>query len=331
MRERSVVFFWSVLFLQFFSLAQASLWALQLDPFPVLDFSRDPFSISFFREERPSFFWVNAGVPDLFFSGVHQTSGYPDPTTSYSIRSIQYGVRVQGWIDSQLQGRLTIPVEANALMDASGNTQDAVKLGDLEIGMSYLLLGQRIAGGFLGLDGRGRLPTGSDPFALSFPLLSSGKGAATVALGLVAGEELDGFSFFQSVHYEKSSPINVGPSNFLFGSGTFQWPDNLFAEFRAEWAVFQRAQRALSLYYQLQMRASGEMLFNQVPISYGFAQGARTTDLLFFSKGGIVVKVDKDFSADGSLAYFPQEFRLIPVGRPDSGWLFSFSIAFRPI
>jgi hypothetical protein len=150
-------------------------------------------------------------------------------------------------------------------------------------------------------------------------------------LGLVAGEELDGFSFFQSVHYEKSSPINVDPSNSLFGSGTFQWPDNLFAEFRAEWAVFQRAQRALCLYYQLQMRASGEMLFNQAPISYGFAQGSRTTDLLFFSKVGVVVKVDKDFSADGNLAYFPEEFQLIPVGRPDSGWLFSFSIAFRPI
>lgn len=318
------------LFLVLFSV-RPPLSAIQLDPYPVLDFSRDPFSISLFREERPSFYWVNVGIPDLFFSGVNQTSGYPNSITSYSIRSIQYGTRIQGWIDPQTQGRLTVPFEANALVDASGNTQNVAKLGDVEIGATYLLIGHRVEGGFLGLDGWGRLPTGSDPFTTAFPLLSTGKGAASAALGLVAGEELDGFSFFQSIHYEKTDPINVDPSNSLFGAGVFQWPDNLFAEFRAEWAVFQRAQRAVSLYYQLQMRASSEMTFNQIPLSYGFAQGSRTTDLLFFSKGGVAVKVDRDFSADGSLAYFPQEFELIPVGRPDAGWLFSFSIIFRPI
>ncbi|HVZ81259.1 MAG TPA: hypothetical protein VHE12_10775 [bacterium] len=304
-------------------------FALQLDPYPVLDFTRDPFSIALFREERPSFYWVNIGVPDLFFNGVKQTGGSPGPV-SYSIQSIQYGVRVQGWADERLQGRLTIPFEANALVDAVGNTQNLAKLGDVEVGASYLLIGQRVSGGFFGLDGWVRLPTGTNPFAMAFPLLSTGKGAGSAAFGLVAGEELDGFSFFQSIHYEKSEDLMLDPSNPLFGGGVFHWPDNLFAEFRGEWAVFHRAQRAVSLYYQLQMRASGEMLFDRSPVPYGLTGQSGITDWLFFSKAGLVIKVDKDFSADGSLAFFPEEF-LTPVYRPDAGWVFSLSIAFRPL
>ncbi len=307
----------------------SSLQALQLDPYPILDFSRDPFSISVFREERPSFYWVNIGVPDAFFTGVNQTSALPGPT-GFSIRSIQYGVRVQGWVDQRFQGLLTVPFEANALVDATGNTQNLAKVGDIEVGATYLLSGKRIEGSFWGLDGWVRIPTGTDPFTLAYPLLSTGKGVVSGAIGLLAGEELGGFSFFQSIHYEKSDSLSLDPSNTLFGGGVFQWPDNFFAEFRGEWLVFQRAQRAVSLYYQLQMRASGLMLFNQTPVFYGLSGQTRTTDQLFFSKTGLAIKVDKDFSADGSLSFFPEGF-LTPVYRPDQGWVFSLSITFRPL
>jgi len=306
-----------------------SLQALQLDPYPVLDFSRDPFSISVFREERPSFYWVNIGVPDVFFGGVSQTAGLPGPV-SYSIRSIQYGVRVQGWVDRQIQGRLTLPFEANALVDANGNTQNLAKVGDIEVGATYLLSGERVEGGFLGLDGWVRVPTGTNPFTLACPLLSTGKGVASGAFGLVAGEELGGFSFFQSIHYEKSDGLTLDPSNPLFGGGIFQWPENIFAEFRGEWLVFRRAQRAVSLYYQLQMRASGSMFFNRSPVPYGLTGQGGAPDQLFFSKTGMAIKVDKDFSADGSLTFFPEEF-LASVYRPDQGWVFSLSITFRPL
>ena len=41
-----------------------------------------------------------------------------------------------------------------------------------------------------------RLATGTNPFRMDFPLLSTGKGAAEGALGLLAGEEAGRFSFF---------------------------------------------------------------------------------------------------------------------------------------
>lgn len=305
----------------------APVQALQIDPFPVLDFSRDRLSISLFREERPSFYWANSGVPDIFFNGVNQISGPPNASV-YSMRGIEYGVRVHGWIGEKIQYRVTVPFEANAFVDPQGNTQNLSKVGDVELGASYLVLGKREEGGFAGLDGWYRFPTGTNPFDLQFPILSSGKGAAVGALGLIFGEELGGFSFFQSIHYEKTDAIHVGPTNNLLGEGVFQWPDNLFAELRGEWLVFQRAHRALSLYYQAQMRASGTMQFNQSPLYYGQTLGTKTTDYLFYSRTGIVIRVDQGFSAEGSVAYFPEEFN---VGyRPDAGWLFSLSLTFRP-
>src|ERR1035441_7548848 len=107
--------------------------SLELDPYPLFDFSRDSFNITFFREERPSFYWVNIGVPDLFFNGVKQLSSTPNPTV-YSFRSIEYGVRTEGWLTDQLQFRATFPFEANALVDPGGNTHNVEKVGDAEIG-----------------------------------------------------------------------------------------------------------------------------------------------------------------------------------------------------
>src|SRR5476649_2701882 len=67
-------------------------FSAELDPFPDYTFSRDPVSFSFHREEKPSFYWVNIGVPDPFFRGVLQyVLGPPPNPTVYSMRSIEYG------------------------------------------------------------------------------------------------------------------------------------------------------------------------------------------------------------------------------------------------
>jgi hypothetical protein len=190
--------------------------------------------------------------------------------------------------------------------------------------------GQREKGGFIGLDGWYRFSTGSNPFNLSYPILSSGKGAPEEALGLIVSEELGGFSFFQSIHYQKTQPIELDASNPFLGAGTFQWPDNILAEGRVEYLVFHRAQRFVSLYYDLRLRMSGLMEFNHQPLNYGQNPNGQTTDQLFFSQGGIVVRVDKSFSAEGSVAFFPFEFGM-PIYRPDDGWIFSLSLVFRPI
>jgi hypothetical protein len=96
---------------------------------------------------------------------------------------------------------------------------------------------------------------------------------------------------------------------------------------RVEYLVFHRAQRLVSLFYELNIRASGAMELNQQPILYGTGQ---LTDRLLFSTFGLVVRVDKEFSVEGKGTYFPFE----PIGfdkpRPDYGLIFSLSMQFRP-
>ena len=310
----------------FWCLSPPASQALELDPYPLYDFSRDAFSISFFREERPSFYWVNIGVPDFFFNGVQQTSGPPNPTV-YTMRSVEYGVQAKGWVDDSLQLRTTLPFEANALVDPAGNTHNVAKFGDLEVGATYLLAGKRQKGNFIGVDGWYRFPTGTNPFTLAYPILSTGKGAPEEAVGVVLAEEVSGFSFFQSIHYQKSQPLQLDAGNPFLGAGNFQWPDNILAEGRVEWLVFHRAQRFVSLYYELRMRMSGLMEFNNQALTYGQIPGGQYSDQLFFSTLGLLVRVDKEFSAEGRVSYFPYE---ISAARPDFGILFSLAVAFRP-
>ncbi len=169
------------------------------------------------------------------------------------------------------------------------------------------------------MDGRYRFATGTNPFDLAFPLLSTGKGAPEEAIGMVMAQEVGGFSFFQSIHYEKTQPILLDSSSVL-GAGVFQWPDNVEAEGRIEYLAFHRGERFVDLYYDLSLRSSGLMEFNHQVMTYGqylnsIGQTIQTTSLLFFSKVGLVVKVDKDFSVDGSVSYLPEEFGL-PSNRP---------------
>ena len=328
-----VILFLKILIL-IFSLGLANVRAVELDPYPVFDFSRDAFSITTFREERPSFYWVNIGVPDIFFNGVQQLSSTPNPTV-YSMRSVEYGVQTKGWVSDQLQLRGTFPFEANALVDPNGNTHNVAKLGDVEVGVTFLVAGKKEKGNFIGVDGRYRFATGTNPFDLAYPLLSTGKGASEEAVGLIMAQELGGFSFFQSIHYEKTQPIMLDSFS-LLGEGVFQWPDNIEAEGRIEYLAFHRAQRFVSLYYDLSLRASGLMEFNHHVLTYGqiintSEQTIQTTDRLFFSTGGVVVKVDKEFSVDGKVTTFPFEPVIGGKGRPDFGLLFSLSLIFRPI
>ena len=318
----------AVLFISLLLLAAPSAFAVELDPFPVDSFSRDAFSISFFREERSSYYWVNIGVPDLFFKNVNQISASPNPV-SYQIRGMEYGFQVSGWWDDHFQSRLTIPIEGNALADAVslGNPHNVTQLGDIEVGVTYLFVGKRDRGNFIGLDGWFRFATGTNPFNLEFPLLSTGKGASEEAVGLTLGQELGGFSFFQSIHYEKTQPITLDSTNSLGGPGTFQWPDNFRAMGRIEYILLQRSQRLVSLFYELRLRISGPMEMNQQTVTYGQGQ---ETDRLLFSTLGLVVRVDKEFSVEGKGTYFPFE----PIGfvkpRPDYGLIFSLSMQFRP-
>src|SRR6185369_6867180 len=75
--------------------------AIDLDPYACSAFSRDPMDFSLARQERPSFYWVNIGLPDSFFTGVKKTSTSPTQA-AFSVRSLQYDLGVGGWLTDQI-------------------------------------------------------------------------------------------------------------------------------------------------------------------------------------------------------------------------------------
>ncbi len=335
----------ALFFLILFSLS-APASAVSLDPYPVYDSFHDESSISFFREERPNYFWVNTGVPDAFFNQPHQISApsLQGNNVVYAVNGMEYGVRLSHWITDQWRVTGTVPFEANALVDASGNTQTVDHFGDMEIGSTFLVAGERQKGNFIGVDGWYRFATGTNPFAQAYPLLSSGKGASSEALGVVSGQRLwNLFSFYEGFHYETTQPIQISSSNTsTLGAGTFQWPDNVDVMGRIEMDVLQKAQRQVTLFYQYSGRLSGLMTLNGQPISYGqsyvFQQQSSglvpvavgTTNQLFWSTVGAVVKIDKEFSAEVDVSQFPVYFIQQVQNQPNSGLLFSLSLIFRP-
>ena len=259
----------------------------------------------------------------------------------YSVRTIEYGVRAQGWVTDQLNLRVTFPFEGNALEDTGsvnslGVTVDAThsaeKFGDIEFGGTYLFVGKWEKGNYIGVDGWYRFPTGSNPFYEAFPLLGTGKGAARKALGIVMDQEAYGFSFFQSLNYETTDPIQLNSGSYL-GAGTFHWPNNWFATARINYKLFKMAQREVSVYWMAKTRISGLMTFNGQALTYGENRNPNnnygmTTDELTTSTFGMNVQVDRTFSVDGQLIYVPWYFG---GGRPNQGWMFNLSIDFKPL
>jgi hypothetical protein len=160
--------------------------------------------------------------------------------------------------------------------------------------------------------------------------LGTGKGAARKALGLVMDEEAYGFSFFQSIHYENTDPVQLNSGSYL-GAGTFQWPDNWFLSAKISYLLYQRAQRKVTFYWLARTQISGLMTFNGQALTYGNETNNlgyyKTTDQLSSSSFGLDVQVDRNFSADGQLIYFPW---YLGGSRPDQGVMFNLDLDFRP-
>jgi hypothetical protein len=302
--------------------------AIQMDPIPFENFSQDSFSFSLYRYEKPSFYLVSAGLPDFFFNGVTKLSDpllRPGASLIYSLRGIEYGLQASAWPTEDIQLRVSLPFESNAFEDLTGVTQNAQTLGDLEVGASYLLSGKRSGGNYLGVDGWWRFATGTNPLGPTLtPILATGKGTPEGSLGLILRQQLGRFSLFESVHYQHSLPLQLGSDNPYLGPGVFQWPDELQVVGRLEFLAFERAQRMVTLFYEYRFRKIGTMLWNQIPLPYDQGHYA---DQLFYSGGGMTVRVDSQLTVDGKLDFFPTE---LAVSRPDFGFLFFLSVTYRP-
>ncbi len=312
----------------FFALGKAQ--AVQMDPVPFENFSQDDFSFSIYRYEKPSFYLANSGLPDFFFNDVSKlsepTQASPGADLIYSLRSIQYGLQASAWPTNDIQIRVSLPFEANAFEDLSGATQNRQNIGDLEVGASYLLTGQRTGGNYVGVDGWYRFATGTSPFnELVSPVLATGKGTPEGSLGVIMRQQLARFSLFESVHYQHSQPLQLTSSSLYLGPGVFQWPDEFQALIRAEFMAFQQAERMVTLFGQYRMRKMGAMTWNQTPLTYN--QG-RYVDQLFYLGGGMTVRVDAQLTVDAEVDYFPSE--IAGAARAGYGNLFFLSVSYRP-
>jgi hypothetical protein len=301
--------------------------ATQMDPIPFENFAQDSFSFSLYRYEKPSFYLVSSGLPDFFFNGITKLSdplSTPGASLIYSLRSIEYGLQASVWPAEDIQLRFSLPFESNALEDLTGVTQSQQTLGDLEVGASYLLSGKRSGGNYWGVDGWWRFATGTNPFNQPmYPILATGKGTPEGSLGVILRQQLGRFSLFESVHYQHSLPLQLDANPYL-AAGVFQWPDEFQALGRIEFLAFERGQRMVTLFYEYRFRKVGTMSWNQIPLSYNQGHYA---DQLFYSGGGMTVRVDSQLTVDGKLDFFPTE---LVVSRPDYGFLFFLSVTYRP-
>ena len=113
------------------------------------------------------------------------------------------------------------------------------------------------------------LPTGTNPFNLAYPLLSTRKRGFGRSIGLVMAQELGGFSFFQSIHYEKTQPIMLD-SSIPFGGGSHFNGRTMLRRKDALNISFFTGLTVLSVCIMIyDYGSSGLMEFNHQPLTYG--------------------------------------------------------------
>jgi hypothetical protein len=293
--------------------------ALNLEPPALHRLPTDRLTVGATRWEKNSAYYVNLGLPWEFFEGVEKVSELP---VVRSVRAVEYGLRVSGWPHDRVFLQGFLPFESVYLVPVEGLTRarELKKGGDLEFSAALLLLGDRRSRIRAGVDGWVRPATGTDPFSLAYPLMTTGKGAPQWAFGVTGAQQAGRFSFFQGLNYEKTGPIRL-PRYFTWDSpGTFRWPDVLHAAARVEFRFFRRAYRAVDAFYDLRMRRTGVMRYgDQVLVE---------ADRLFYSSFGLAVRVDPEFSVTGQYSVFPFEFT--DKARPDWGGLLFLSVAYTP-
>jgi hypothetical protein len=272
------------------------------------------------RWEKSSAYFVNLGLPGEFFEGVEKISEIPQVQ---SIRAVEYGLRAGGWPTDRVFVQGFLPYESVYMVPTAGTyyAKELKKGGDFELSGAYLLLGSRKTPFYAGLNGWYRFPTGTNPFDLPYPLMSSGKGAPQWAFGAIGAQKAGRFYFFQGLNYENTGAIRL-PSFFSWDNpASFQWPGVLHAAARFEFQFFKRSYRSVNAFYDLRLRRVG-------PLKYGDAVLVEA-DRLYYSSFGLFVKVDPELTVTGQYSFFPFEFTDIP--RPDWGGLLFLSVAYTPL
>ena len=299
--------------------------AMNFDPPQFYRLSQQRVFFSVTRWEKPSFYYVNQGLPFEFFDGVGKVTELP---MVYSLRGVEYGFRVGGWPLERFFLQATLPYESVYLEQvpsgsgfSTGLPNELRKTGDFELSAAFFLLGTRKTSFHLGVNGWVRFPTGTNPFDLAFPLMSSGKGASQRSGGLVAGQQAGRFSFFQGLNYEKAGSIALQRFYTLDHPASFQWPDVFHAAARLEFRFFRRSYRTVAAFYDLRMRQVGVLKYGETVLN--------GKDRLYTSSGGLQVQVDPELAVTGQYSFFPFEFDS-NKGRPDFGGLLTLSVTYTP-
>ncbi len=291
--------------------------ALNLEPPDFHRLPTDRLVIGITRWEKTSSYYVNLGLPWEFFDGVEKVSEIP---LRHSVRAVEYGLRIAGWPHPRFFAQGFLPFESVYLVPDAGVAQarELKKGGDLEFSATGLLLGTRRSPFRAGLNGWYRFPTGTDPFSLPHPLMTTGKGAAQWAFGVNGVQQVGRFSFFQGLNYENTGPIRLQRYFSWDVPDSFRWPDVLHAAARFEFRFFRRSYRSVDAFYDIRMRRSGALRYGDVVLV--------EPDRLYYSSFGLIVRVDPEFSVTGRYCVFPFEFS--EKARPDWGGLLFLSVAY---
>jgi hypothetical protein len=299
-------------------------WSFQLDPSPISWWMTPrPFSVILYRQDLTNFYWYNAGIPPEFFSGSYSANDRSPSYLTTNSDSFQYGISLESWIIPQVQLHVDFPIEINSITNSEGVTDNLARIGDMSLSGNFLLEGNQKSSDWMALEFHISLPTGTNPFKVAYPFLSTGTGVLETGIGGLAVQHWGLFSFFQKVQYQQSQPLMI-PSYFSIENPgmllKFQWPSVWSFTGRVQYLILNRSIRPVYVFYQIYFRRDSAFLLNGNSI-YG------PTDVVFSTIGSII-GIDPWLSIELRLSYFLGKYYYASI--PGFGPQASVGLIFKP-
>jgi hypothetical protein len=301
--------------------------AMSLGPESMEGASGERLEVQLDRFEKGNAWWVNLGLPAEFLSPVYLESETP---LVLSLKGVEYRLGISAWVSERFRARMTLPVESNRYVDLFAAAHNTVRPGDLQAGLSFLLLGRRDSSFRAALDGAVVFPTGVSPFETSQPILATGFGVYRAVLGGWASQRVGRFSLFQWINYEKYGDAAFESlAGEAWAASRLRWPDRLRAGFGMEWCFFRRGPREAALTGRLRVHRWGDWVLEGEGFSGGTAVWA-PSDRIIGSGVGLRVRADSMMSFEAHWDFSPVEWSAARA-RPDYGSTVTLSLRFHPL
>lgn len=290
------------------------------DPFPEpWETLGEKHSFWFYRMERPSFFWVNAGLPAAFFTGVALDSDGNPRVESLEI-GVQGVVPLPGGFHLKLQERFW----TKTYESGEGTRISSVRAGDVHGFLKKSLIGDAAKAFFVRAGVGFRLPTGRPPWRAPHPFLATGLGIGSFLSVLeIHWNFFGGFFLQQRLNYEQPFKAVFLRDGVFVGEGFFRWPASFSASHRLGWRFHARGERASVLFYEWTGRRVGALFWNGEPLV--------AADRFFSSGGGLSTRITGKTTFEIAVHWYPAEigFFTEPRPRPAFGLLLTAGLSYR--